>query len=143
MISIESQPASIGRLGNKLKPFSNEKDFDVVFVNSVRFEPIDCSCHFLVFNYRKLNLNFLKSEQLFVSGVIELNPGLAQNHCKSPHCRLKKIKAFKGTPEKCDLNEKISVSVVRDPKVQNVFFSQIPPVSLNLIEPCQLVVLAL
>ena len=138
MISIESQPASIRRFGNKLKPFSNEKDFDVVFVNSVRFEPIDCSCHFLVFNYRKLNLNFLKSEQLFVSGVIELNPGLAQNHC-----RLKKIKAFKGTPEKCDLNEKISVSVFRDPKVQNVFFNQIPPVILNLIEPCKLVVLAL
>ena len=36
--------------------------------------------------------------------------------------RPKIIKLFTGTPNKCDLSEKITFNVVSDPKVQNVFF---------------------
>ena len=64
-----------------------------------------------------------------------MNPEPSQNDCKSPRGRPKKIKVFKGTPEKCDVNEKITVNVVSGIKVHNVFLNTVEPVSLNQIKP--------
>lgn len=49
--------------------------FGVVYVKSVRFKHIDCSCHFLELKYRGLNLDFLNLLQLLIDGDIKLNPG--------------------------------------------------------------------
>ena len=104
---------------------------DVVYVNTVRFKHIDCSCYFLQLNYRGYNL---KLKQLLIHGDIESNLGPTQNDCKSPVGRPKKIKVFEGTAKKCDLTEN-KVNVASDPKVQNCFFNTIQPVSLDIIKP--------
>ena len=52
---------------------------------------------------------------------------------KSPCGRPKKIRIFKGTAKKFDLNENINVNVASYPKVQNVFFNAIQPLRLNNI----------
>ena len=113
---------------------------DAVYVNTARFKHID-SCHFLELNYRGYNLDFLKLKQLLTDGDVESNPGPKQNDCKSPVGRPKKIKAFKGTAEKCDLTEN-KVNVASDPKV-HCFFNTIQPVSLDIIKQCQLLALGL
>ena len=41
---------------------------------------------------------------------------------------------FKGTAKKCDLTEN-KVNVASDPKLQNCFFNNIQPVSLDIIKP--------
>lgn len=57
------------------------------YVNSVRFKHIDCSL-----NYERLNLNFLKLQQLPIGGNIEANPGPTHIDCKSPRgCSKKHI----------------------------------------------------
>ena len=107
---------------------------DFVYVNTVRFQHIDSSYHFLELLYKGYNLNFLKLKELLTDGDIESNPGPTQNDCKSPVGCPKKIKVFKGTAEKCDLTEN-KVNVASDPKVQNCFFNAIQPVSLDIIKP--------
>ena len=67
--------------------------------------------------------------------VTESNPGPTQNNCKSPRGQSKRIKVFKGTPNKCDLCEKIIFNVVSSPKVQNAFSNAVQPVTLNIIKP--------
>ena len=104
---------------------------DVVYVNTVRFKHIDCSCYFLWLNYRGYNL---KLKQPLIHGDIESNLGPTQNDCKSPGGCPKKIKVFEGTAKKCDLTEN-KVNVASDPKVQNCFFNTIQPVSLDIIKP--------
>ena len=106
---------------------------DVVYVNTVRFKRIDCSCHFLELDYIGYNLNFLKLKLLLDSDV-ESNPGPTQNDCKYPVGHPKKIKVFKGTAKKFDLTE-IKVNVASDLKVQNCFVNTIQPVSLDIIKP--------
>ena len=100
----------------------------------MRFKHIDSSYHFLELNYRGYNLDFLKLKQLFIDGDIESNPEPTQNNCKSPLGRPKKIKVFKGTGKKCDLNEN-NVILASGPKVQNYFFNTIQLVGLNNIKP--------
>ena len=66
------------------------------------------------------------------------NPGSTQNDRKSPREQPKKIKVFKGAPNKCDLSEKNTFNIVSNPNVQNVFFNVIQPVNLNIINPWSL-----
>ena len=68
------------------------------YVNSVRFNHVDCSYHFL-FNYRGVNLSFLKLAEILINEDIESNPRPTQSNCKCPHGWPKKIKVFKGTPK--------------------------------------------
>ena len=58
--------------------------FDVLCLKSVRLNYIDCFFHFLEYNYRELNLNFLKLAHLLIDGDVESNPGPTQNDCNSP-----------------------------------------------------------
>ena len=109
--------------------------FDVVCLKLVRLKHIDCFSHFLELIYRGLNLDFLKLTQLLIDGDIESNLGRTQNDCKSPHGHPKKIKVFKGTPTKFNPSENSNVNVASYPKVQNVFFNTIQPLSLNNIKP--------
>ena len=60
--------------------------------------------------------------------------GTYTNDCKSPVGLPKKIKVFEGTAKKCDLTEN-KVNVASDPKLQNCFFNNIQPVSLDIIKP--------
>ena len=128
MISIEAHRASIGRYFDKCKRLSNIDEF-----NSNE------SCFFSVYlNYLVLHFNnifgvfllefydstFLKRMQLLIDGDVESNPGPTQNQDgKSPMSgRPKKIKSFKGTPnkqKKCvveDIDFNISYNV-REPSV--------------------------
>ena len=83
----------------------------------------------------RVNLNFLKFAQLLIDGDLESNPGPTQNNCKSPRGRPKKIGVFKGTAKTFDLSGNINFNVASYPKVHNVFFNTIQPLSLNNIKP--------
>ena len=96
--------------------------FNVLCLKSVRLKHIVCFSHFLVLNYRGLNLNFLKLAQLLINSDVESNPGPTQNNCKSPRGHRKKIRVFKGAARKFDLSENININVASFPKV-NFFFS--------------------
>ena len=94
---------------------------------------MDPSCHFLELNYRGYSLVFLKLKQLLIDGDIESNPGPTQDNCKSPVGYPKKIKVFKQTAKKCDLNE-TNLNVANGSMVQNYLFNTIQPVSLDIIK---------
>ena len=59
--------------------------FNLDCVSSVGFKHIDYSCHDVLLKCKWLNLNFLKSAQLFIDGGIESNQGPTQNDCKYLH----------------------------------------------------------
>ena len=59
--------------------------FNLDCVSSVGFKHIDYSCHDVLLKYKWLNLNFLKSAQLFIDGGIESNQGPTQIDCKYLH----------------------------------------------------------
>ena len=80
-------------------------NIDFVYVNSTRFKHVGSSCHFLELNCKRLYLYFLKLKQLLTDGDIESSSELTQNDSKSPVGHQKKIKIFKGTSKKCDLNK--------------------------------------
>ena len=101
----------------------------------MRLKYSDCFFHFLEYNYRELNLNFLKLAHLLIDGDVESNPGPTQNDCNSPRGRPKKIRVFKRTAKKFDLSENINVNIPSYPEVQNVFFNTIQPLILNSIKP--------
>ena len=72
---------------------------------------------FFELNYQWLNLNFLGLTQLLIDVDTESNPGSRQNYCKLPL----------GQPNK--------IKVASYPKVQNVFFNTMQPLSLNNMRP--------
>ena len=97
--------------------------FHVVCLKLVRPKHSYCLSHFLNLNYRGLNLDFHKLAQQLFDSDVESNQGPMQNDCKSARGCPKKIKVFKGTPKKIDLNRNINVNVASYPKVLNVFFN--------------------